>query len=124
LYHGANSENDYKYFWQKKNDDSIERDPNKACSQVTVDACTKLKNTFGENLRIYLIAYRRQNSYKPKISGDAVAFDYSYLNNCASGTGKPYIYDVSNEAALKSALDTIAEDIKSFAGHKNAENVN
>jgi hypothetical protein len=107
-------------------------DPSIAAQNATKKVCAKLKSDWGANLRVYVILYRKQGSYKNKISGAEVPFDsdsYSYLSECAgpgnvqSSTSAPYMYDVSNEAGLKAALSDIAADIKTFATYKEAKNV-
>ena len=94
-------------------------------SNVTKDACAKLKTDHGDNLRIYVVKYRKQEKYKHPVTGSETAFDYTYLDECATKNAEPYLYDVSDEDGLKSALQKIADDIKSsgFANYKQAENV-
>jgi hypothetical protein len=86
-----------------------------------------LKSDWGENIRIYLIKYRKQpNCRRTPLWQDentTITLDYSYLDDCASGVIAPYLWDVSNEADLKSALSTIAADIKSFAAYAPARGV-
>jgi hypothetical protein len=71
-----------------------------------------------------VIKYNEQEKYKEKISGKETSFSYSYLEDCASGKNAPYMQSAKNEAELKNALDKVAEDIKAFAGHEDAKNVN
>jgi hypothetical protein len=93
-------------------------DSSAACALVTAAACSKLKTDWGDNIRIYIIKYRKQPQYKHKVTEEVLTFGYSYLDGCAS---KPsYVYDVTDEASLKSTLSTIAADIKSFAGYAEA----
>lgn len=109
---------------------NINTTPTEAISKVTAAACQKLKADFGNNLRIYVIKYRKQLKYKSfpiqGISQTNVNHDYSTVDACASGTGTPYIYDISTETDLKNALNAIAENIKKadFANFKDAQNVN
>jgi hypothetical protein len=124
----------HSYQWQS--DDSgnlITLDPSLACQRVTQSACAKLKSDWGENIRIYVIKYRKQLSCKRMPfwadTNTTITFDYSYLNSCAgagnvaSTSETPYMYDVENEDDLKSALSVIATNIKSFAGYEAAKNV-
>jgi hypothetical protein len=105
------------------------RDPQEALKIATKDVCTKLKEDWVSNIRIYVVKFRKQTKYKNRINNAEANFDYSYLNDCASGTSAPYMYDVNDdensEEALKAALSKIAEDIKSnaFASYKEAKNV-
>jgi hypothetical protein len=104
-------------------------DPQTALQAATQAVCAKLKSDYGSNIRIYIVKYRKQTGYKNRISGAVANFDYTYLNSCAGpgdssgSTSAPYTYDVTSEADLKSALSAIAEDLKTFAGHKKAQNV-
>jgi hypothetical protein len=127
LWHGAMRESngirEHGYQWQSDSNGNLDAnvvggDPGAALRLVTSSAYAKLKADWGDNVRIYVIKYRKQDRYKHKITGNEVNFDYSYLDNSAS---KPsYVYDVSNEEGLKTALTTIAADIKSFAGYTPA----
>jgi hypothetical protein len=132
LYHGASGSTLQSYSWQTAVIDDNGNttgvtDPNVAVRKVTSDACSKLKTEYGDNVRIYVVKYRKQTKYKHKISGTVTDFDdatyYNYLNDCATGTAAPYLHDVSTEAQLKSALDNIAANIKSFAQYQEAKNV-
>jgi hypothetical protein len=124
LYCGANGSTLHSYQWQSASNGSlITYDATTASKGVTTSACAKLKSDYGSNIRIYIIKYRKQTQYKHKISAAATNFDYDYLNDCATGTSSPYLQDVTTEAALKSALQTIATDIKTFGGHTAAKNV-
>ena len=100
-------------------------DATSAVREVTKSAYTKLKQEYGDNLRIYLIKYRKQTQYKHPVTGEPVEFDYSYLDSCASGSTEPYLYDISTKEELENALTTIANDIKekNFAGYEEAKNV-
>ncbi len=122
LYYGADGTTLYKYQWQRNSSGTLSTyDPSVACQKVTTNACSKLKTDFGSNIKIYIIKYRKQTSYKNKISGSATNFDYSYIDTCASSSAN--IYDISTETDLKSSLDKIAADIKTFAGYADAKNV-
>ncbi len=91
---------------------------------VTKEACEKLKKD--NNLRVYLIKYRKQLKYKHPVTKAETDFDYDYLNDCATGTSTPYMYEnVTDEAGLKNALDEIYSDITSanFAPRTEARNV-
>jgi hypothetical protein len=140
LYMGAQGEALHQYQWQSDGSGAISvaqaSDASSACARVTIDACKKLKADWGANIRIYVIKYRKQTSYKHKISGAETIFDYSYLDNCAGpggttsgssgssgSTAAPYMYDVSSESDLTDALSAIAKDIKSFAAYTPAKNV-
>jgi hypothetical protein len=124
LYCGASGSTLHSYQWQSASNGSlITYDATTASKLVTTSACAKLKSDYGSNIKIYVIKYRKQLQYKQKITGAATNFDYDYLNDCASGTSAPYLQDVTTEAALKSALQTIATDIKSFGGYSSAKNV-
>ncbi len=90
----------------------------------TLDVCTKLKNNWENDLRIYLIKFKQQNKYQSQNSGTEVNFDYSYLNNCATENTDQYVYDnIFNQAELEEALRRIAYDIKLWAGYTEAKNV-
>jgi hypothetical protein len=98
-------------------------DATTACKQVTLDACAKLKEDWGNNLRIYIIKYRKQTQYINKTTDLPENHNYDYLDSCASGTGAPYIHDVADEAGLKTALQEIATNIKSWSRYTEAKNV-
>ncbi|MDR0753636.1 MAG: hypothetical protein LBE95_03140, partial [Holosporaceae bacterium] len=112
-------------------------DPHAACRAITTAAVNELKQTYGGNLRIYFIKYRKQTQYRDKITDDNVDadvnFDYSYIDSCAT-----YLYDVdansykkgaedtittpaTAEANLAKALADIAADIKSWANKTPAQ---
>ncbi|MCR4555191.1 MAG: hypothetical protein K5766_00050 [Alphaproteobacteria bacterium] len=92
--------------WQSKDGKWNGVDATAAVKVVTQDACDRLKEDWGNNLRIYLIKYRAQ------------AGDYSYLDDCAS-----YTYDdVSDESGLKTKLTEIAKDITAWATRTEAKN--
>ena len=92
--------------------------PTAALEKVTADVCSKLKAEYGSNLRIYLIEYRKQSQYKTFPAGATKAHSYKTIEDCAYTT-----YTADSETALKSKLDTIATDIKSWAGYTEAKNV-
>lgn len=93
-----------------------------AVAAVTTKACSQLKSTYGSNLRIYVVKYRAQSNYKTfpiyNVTQSNAAHDYSAINGCAYAT-----YTADNETDLKSKLDTIADNIKSWAGYTAAKNV-
>ena len=105
LYYGADGNTLHTYEWQSnRSETATNYDTTAAVKQVTIDACTKLKEDWNkneENLRIYLIKFRKQGTDT----------DYNYLNSCATGTSQPYMYDVSTKAQLDQALVKIYEDI-------------
>ena len=116
LWAGANGSTLHSYQWQSNGSGTWNnRDATSAVKEVTKSACTKLKNAYGSNLRVYLIKYRKQDQYKHPITQTATNFDYSYLNNCATGTSAPYMYDISTKDQLTNALSDIARDIKQWA---------
>ncbi len=115
LWAGVNGSTLHSYQWQSDGSGTWNnRDATSAVKEVTKSACTKLKNAHGSNLRIYLIKYRKQTQYKHQITKAATKFDYSYLNNCATGTSSPYMYDISTEEQLTNALSSIAANIKTW----------
>ncbi len=92
--------------------------------KVTQDSCQKLKEKWGENLRIYLIKFHKQDNYLNKNTKSMAYFDYSYLNNCATENTDQYVKDnIFDEAALDKVLRTIANDIKSWTGYTEARNI-
>ena len=95
-------------------------DTNAALRSATAAVCAKLKTDYGSNLRVYVVKYRKQTQYKTfpmyNVSqSNANHENYSTIDACATNTGGA-TYDVSTEADLKSTLNTIAANIKSFAG--------
>ena len=124
LFYGAAGSTKYKYQWQTNSSGEITTyDSTAAVKKVTQDACAKLKSDHGSNLRVYLIKFRKQDKYLHKITKTETDFDYSYLNNCATGTSAPYMYDITTEAELNSALSAIYTNIKDWAGRTEAKNV-
>jgi hypothetical protein len=127
LYQGASGSNLHSYQWQSSSAGNlITYDATTACREATKSAYAKLKSDWGNNIRIYIIKYRKQpNCYQMPFwenTAVTISFDYSYLDNCASGSSAPYIHDVSTEEELKSALAAIVADLKSFAGYSHAKN--
>ncbi|MCR5225023.1 MAG: hypothetical protein K6C34_02975 [Alphaproteobacteria bacterium] len=133
LYYGMSGNTPHAYQWQSdtngnikwKTDDNNNAttiyDATAACQEVTKSACAKLKTDYGDDLRIYVIKYRKQDQYKPYPGANAQDWDYSYIDDCASGSSR--VYDVGNKADLESTLDAIATDIKTWAGYEEAHNV-
>ena len=133
LYYGASGSTLHSYQWQSDStgDNIIQVDPHKACKQVTIDACSKLKTDFSGNIRVYVIKYRKQDQYRisQQINNFSSSrygaidkdFDYSYIDDCASSA--EYVYDVNSKTALESTLDDIADDIKEWADYEEAHNI-
>ncbi len=125
LFYGAEGTKQYNYEWQSSNGTWNGKDATEAVRLVTKEACEKLKKN--NNLRVYLIKYRKQLKYKHPVTQAETGFDYSYLDSCATDSSEPYLYEnVTDEAGLKSALDAIYSDITSanFAPRTEARNVN
>jgi hypothetical protein len=97
-------------------------DINSCCRNITIDACNQLKaaynNDSSDNLRIYIIKYRCQQSYKDKITESNNNFDYSYLDECATDTS--HIYAAETPAELEAHLQNIATSIRTWAGRTPA----
>ncbi|MBR1735142.1 MAG: hypothetical protein IJ730_06870 [Alphaproteobacteria bacterium] len=91
---------------------------------VTAAACAKLKSDWGTNLRIYVVKYREQSTYKSfpiyNASQTNITYDYSAIENCATNTGGT-VYSASGESDLKARLDEIAASIKTWAGYEAAK---
>ena len=119
--------------------------PIQGVAKVIAAACKKLKDTYGSNLRIYVIKYRPQSQYKTIATYDQSAtnktHDYSIVDNCATNRNSNSIYDTTATCSedaqknkyiygitdsdpsaarekLNKALAAIAKDIKeNFAGY-------
>ncbi len=107
---------------------SVGGDATVAVRSATAAVCAKLKTDYGDNLRVYVVKYRKQTQYKTfpayNVTQSNANHDYSVIDKCATDTGG-LTYDVSTEADLKTTLNTIANNIKSFAGGVTAaRNVN
>ena len=101
------------------NDDT----PTQGAAKATADVCAKLKGDYDEsNLRIYVIKYRAQTQYKSfpmyGITQSNKDHDYTAVDGCATSG---YLYTVSTEADLKTRLNAIATNIKSWAGYEAAK---
>lgn len=70
--------------------------------------CDKLKADYGANLRLYVV--------ERGVPSDA---DMSYIEQCATNTGEK-VKKASNAAGLKTALDEIAADLKTFGAYQEA----
>jgi hypothetical protein len=72
-----------------------------------------------------VVKYRKQLKYKSfpfyNTTQSDVSFNYSYIDSLASNS--KYVYDVTTETTLKTALNAIAADVKSWAGYEDAKNV-
>ncbi|MDR1561207.1 MAG: hypothetical protein LBS23_02520 [Holosporaceae bacterium] len=112
--------NEWQTIGGNTTDVQLATSPNAACRTVTTAVCNKLKEN--ANLRVYIIKYRGQTNAKDA-ARNIVSHDYGYIKSCASGITTPYWQEATTEAQLKTALDAIAADIKSFAGHQEAQNV-
>ncbi len=125
LFYGADGSTTHAYHWQTDSDGQITTlDPTEAVKKVTKDACAKLKNDWGTDLRVYLIKYRKQSKYLHKITKSQIDFDYSYLNDCATEVTEPYIYEnITNQSELNAALTNIYNNIKTWAERSDAKNV-
>jgi hypothetical protein len=104
--------------WYLDDNNQMDYDATHACQRATATACDKLKEAYGDNLRIYVVKYRKQNQFKHKITGASVDFDYSYVDNCA--TNENYVYDATDESSLQDRLQDIANDIKLWATYTPA----
>ena len=101
--------------------------PTEAVARVTAAACSKLKEDYGNDLRIYILKYRPQRRYNLfpiyAQSQESAIFDYSVADGCA--TSPEYIYEIEDnedcQENLKEKLDEIAEDIKNFAEYEPAK---
>ncbi|MDR2645845.1 MAG: glycoside hydrolase [Holosporaceae bacterium] len=118
LYHGFGSTRVGEGGWYFDGNNQMDYDATRACQRLTVAACAKLKEAYGNNLRIYVVKYRKQSQFKHKITGANVDFDYSYIDECA--TNKDYVYD-ANELDIKNYLQDIANDIKVWATYTPAK---
>lgn len=78
---------------------------------LTTNACNKLKQAYGSDIRIYVVKYSKETG------------EYGYLDNCAISTGGK-AYDVGNQNNLKAKLNEIAEDLKVWAAYAPARLVN
>ena len=157
LWAGAEGDSLHEHHWQAdasgkeiydqdKDGKWILRDATSAVKLVTKDAYTKLKHDWGDNLRVYIIKYRKQTQYKHPVTQTATDFDYDYLDACASDRDSDAVYDTSvtdsvdasknkyiygitgstSAAAqenLNKALDAIYRDIKKWAEYEEAKNV-
>ena len=100
--------------------------PTQAAAKATKAVCDNLKQSYdSDNLRIYVIKYRKQNKYKDLLTQSEGTHVYNYLDQCASGTTAPYLYDISTKTELENALTAIAKDInENFAGYTDAKAFN
>ena len=105
--------------WYKNDSNSDTYDASEAAKNATKKALSVLKSKWGDNLRIYLILFRKQTNYKHKVTSTNTNYDYNYLNNCSDIYAK---YDVTTEGDLKARLNEIASKIKEWAKYKEAEN--
>jgi hypothetical protein len=124
LWAGASGDSMHAYQWQSDaGGDLTTWSATQAAARVTTDACAKLKNDWGEDLRIYVVKYRKQTQYRHKATDIAMDFSYSYIDDCATENNSTYVKDVSDEAGLNTALQAIADNIKGWAGRTEAKNV-
>lgn len=91
--------------------DELVEDNDENCRTVTKKWCEKLKADNGESLKIYVVKYRAQ------------AGDYAYIEKCATDTGGK-VKTASNAAGLKTVLDEIAAELKSWGEYQAARVVN
>ena len=96
---------------------------------LTTAACAKLKADYGSNVRVYVVKYRKQSGWKALTRNGTAAHSsgsgthsYTEIDDCATSTGGT-AYDAADEAALKTTLDTIAAEIKTWGGYEEAKNV-
>ena len=85
LWAGADGETLYGYNWQSALSATYGRvfrtyNATEAVREVTKSACAKLKSDWGNNLRVYIIKYRKQTQYKHLVTGNPVEFNYDYLD--------------------------------------------
>lgn len=74
--------------------------------KATKDACDALKAKYGNNLRIYIIKY--------KTGAENVSYLDTYAtNNC--------LYSITTESQLKTTLQKIAKELKTWAGYTEAK---
>ena len=85
LWAGASGSDLHNYQWQSDaNGTWNEKSATDAVKEVTKSACAKLKEDWGDNLRVYLIKYRKQDKYVHSVTKAETDFDYSYLDACAT----------------------------------------
>ena len=136
LYYGASGSTAHKYQWQSNASGALTTyDATEATKKVTASALQKLKGDWGDNIRIYVILFRKQTQYKHLATQATTNFDYSYITNLAANTttsgttaattSKPIFrcLEAADESSLNSTLTSIANDIKSWAGYQAARNV-
>jgi hypothetical protein len=86
------------------------------CQVVTTQACDNLKTEFGDNLRIYVIKYKKLKEKPHKVNTNLrITCDYTYIDACASSP--TCIYEATNPLELNTALKAIAKDIKLWTGY-------
>ncbi|MDR3151341.1 MAG: hypothetical protein LBT67_00625, partial [Holosporaceae bacterium] len=111
-----------------ENTKTINKDATTALKELTDEAAKNLKSN--ANTKVYIIKYRCPSKYMTRQLGNSSSaeesYNYSYLDNCATGTSTPYMYTVNSESELETALSNIADDIKSStnANYQEAKNVN
>lgn len=124
LYYGVGADSNnprqrHYHTWQSDTNGTVLCDATTACQKATVDAIKKLKADYGENIRIYVIKYRKQGKYKHKTTGIETDFVYDYIDSCEDIYN---VYDAATSANIATILTTIAADIKSFAAYSAAQN--
>jgi hypothetical protein len=150
LYCGARESSLHRYAWQSslrnietsggdlltESDGKNARTPTTACQKVTSDAVEKLMTDWDNNIRVYVIKFRKQTQYKDNETD--IDFNYSYIDSCASDPD--YVYDVDTtsyrhgnsspdsttptaEENLARALSSIANNIKTWINPTSAQNV-
>ncbi|MBO7454757.1 MAG: hypothetical protein J6T91_05285 [Alphaproteobacteria bacterium] len=105
---------DSHYQLDKEGNYNIVQSASGVAMSITSDACSKLKEDWGEDLRIYVIKYRKQTKYKIE-TGVELDYFYNNLRSCVSYPQQwkePYVYDISTPDELNDALEKIAQDIK------------
>ncbi|MCR4555498.1 MAG: hypothetical protein K5766_01660 [Alphaproteobacteria bacterium] len=107
---------DSHYQLDKEGNYNIVQSASGVAMSITSDACSKLKEDWGEDLRIYVIKYRKQTKYKIE-TGVELDYFYNNLRSCVSYPQQwkePYVYDISTPDELNDALEKIAQDIKNW----------
>ncbi|MDR2782147.1 MAG: hypothetical protein LBB21_06910 [Holosporaceae bacterium] len=146
LYNGVGADENnnicsHVYEWQSNLGGVLSCNATTACQKVTTDAIAKLKANYGNNIRIYVIKYRKQAKYK--INEIETNFEYDYIDLLATDKdvseimkpaydyGNPYVhgrayenyvYDADSVEDLDYALQSIADNIKSWAEYEEAKN--
>lgn len=85
-----------------------------AVQEMSKSNLKNLKDIYGDNIKIYLIKYKPEKTYR--VGADERDFSFEYLDARASE-----VYETKNAEELKEKFEMIWEDLREWTGYQEAK---